>query len=52
MDTHPADQLRKLMTELNREPQLNKTQTKALVDILIDMADRIQTIEQQQGEDY
>ncbi|MGZ9151493.1 MAG: hypothetical protein ACXW4C_11630 [Nitrospira sp.] len=40
------------MTELTREPQLNKTQTKALVNILIDMADRIQTIEQHQGEDY
>ena len=52
MDTHPADQLRKLMTELTRDPQLNKTQTKALFNILIDMADRIQTIEQQQGEDY
>ena len=52
MDTHPAEQLRKLMTELTRDPQLNKTQTKALLNILIDMADRIQTIEQQQGEDY
>ncbi|MGZ8367088.1 MAG: hypothetical protein ACXW37_12505 [Nitrospira sp.] len=52
MDTHPSDRLRKLMTELTREPQLNKTQTKALVNILIDMADRIQTIEQHQGEDY
>ena len=52
MDTHPAEQLRKLMTELTRDPQLNKTQTKALFNILIDMADRIQTIEQQQGEDY
>jgi len=52
MDTHPSDQLRKLMTELTRDPQLNKTQTKALLNILIDMADRIQTIERQQGEDY
>ena len=52
MDIHPADQLRKLMAELTRDPQLNKTQTKALLNILIDMADRIQTIEQQQGEDY
>lgn len=52
MDTHPSDQLRKLAIELTREPQLNSTQTKALVSILIDMADRIQTIEQQQGQDY
>jgi len=52
MDTHPSDQLRKLKTELTRDPQLNKTQTKALLNILIDMADRIQTIERQQGEDY
>ena len=52
MDTHPSEQLRKLTTELTREPQLNKAQTKALLNILIDMADRIQTIEQQQGEDY
>lgn len=52
MDTHPSEQLRKLMIDLTRDPQLNKTQTKTLVNILIDMADRIQTIEQQEGEDY
>ena len=52
MDTHPSDQLRKLMTELTRDPQLNKTQTKALLNILIDMADRIQIIEQQLDQDY
>lgn len=52
MDTHPADQLRKLMTELARDPQLTRAQTKALLNILIDMADRIQIIEQQLDQDY
>lgn len=52
MDTHPAEQLRKLMTEITRDPQLTRTQTKALVNVLIDMADRIQLLEEQQGQDY
>ena len=52
MDTHPSDQLRKLMTEFTRDPQLNRTQTKALLNTLIDMADRIQAIEQHLGQDY
>jgi hypothetical protein len=52
MDTHPSDQLRKLMTELTRDPQLNRTQIKVLLNVLIDMADRIQTIEQHLGQDY
>lgn len=52
MDTHPSDQLRKLMTELTRDPQLNKIQTKALMNILIDMADRIQILEQHLDQDY
>ncbi len=52
MDTHPSDQLRKLMAELTRDPQLNKIQIKALMNILIDMADRIQILEQQLDQDY
>ncbi len=52
MDIHPSDELRKLMAELTDEPQLTEARTKALLNILIDMADRIQMVEQQLGQDY
>ncbi|MDK2742403.1 MAG: hypothetical protein H8K03_07095 [Nitrospira sp.] len=52
MDTHPSDQLRKLAIELTRNPQFTSAHTKALMSILIDIADRVQILEQHLGQDY